>query len=457
MKSIRFYLIATILAAMTLLIFLSALHGYNKSTKEAKFLLDKQLIYMANVLSELPFETGGSRAHEKSIVIDTLTVGRAFQIWQDEKLVSRSGNAPDTPIARLTAGFQDSNFNQYRWRNYIHHNQDTNHWVIAAERTDIRNRLIDNLIIESALPVIIILPIASIIIWFLVGSGLKPIRQLTQQLQLKQANDLSPVFLNEPLKELQPLINSTNSLLARLKNSFEREKHFSADAAHELRTPISILKIHLYNLQADSPDNEKLQPLISAVERMGHLIEQILSLYRTTPDQYMANFKSIDLYHVLQDSIAQQYSMFEAKNQQIELFGETAVLQSDKFILETLLMNLLSNASKYTPENGNIEISIRTCNDDKSGNDYLELKIEDSGPGIPADKYHRIFDRFYRLHGDQHNSKIEGCGLGLSIVQHIVQLHNGTIKLSPSKFDSGLAVTIQLPLTNTERTVITNQ
>jgi len=448
MKSIRLYLIATILAAMTLLIFLSSLHGYNKSTIEAQNLFDKQLINMANILSSsVPQNNNITKqtAITNPVITpaDIETNNNAFQIWQQGQLIRRSHNAPDTLITSLIPGFRDSNFNHFRWRNYVHHIPSLDRWIITAERTDIRNRLIDNLIIESALPVIMTLPLAALIIWFLVGSGLKPILQLSSQLQHKQSNDLSPVTLTESLQELQPLINSTNSFLLRLKNAFDREKYFSADAAHELRTPISVLKVELHNLTTELPDNNNLASLILSVDRMEHLVEQILSLYRTTPDQYLTKFKPIDLYCVTQNCIAQQYSKFEARNQQIELLGAPAIIQSDSFVLETLLQNLLSNANKYTPENGKIKVSIKNEGDD------LRLRIEDSGPGIPSDKYHRIFDRFYRLNGDQNDSGIEGCGLGLSIVQHIVQLHKADIQLSHSKFSSGLAVTIRFPL-NTE-------
>ena len=443
MKSIRFYLIATILAAMTLLVFLSALHGYNKSTLAAKNLLDKQLIYTANILSSLPVSSNTNNDLEHYIIrSNTLTNSRAFQVWHNNHLISRSSNAPETPISTLETGFHTSNFNQYRWRTYTQLNSDTQHRVITAERTDIRNRLIDNLIIQSALPVIITLPVAAVFIWFLIGSGLQPVRRLSEQLQQKQAHDLSPVSLYKPVNEVQPLVYSVNNLLARLKSAFEREKHFSADAAHELRTPISILKIDLYNLQAEFPDNNKLQPLLTSVERMGHLVEQILTLYRTTPAQYLEKFEPIDLYQSAQDSVAQQYPYFDSKNQQIELLGSCSMISSDRFLLETLLQNLLSNASKYTPANGRIEISVTT---DKHG---AQLKIEDSGPGIPEDKYQRIFDRFYRLHGDQNNSSIEGCGLGLSIVKHIVELHHGEIHLSHSHFKSGLAVSIHFPVSH---------
>jgi len=444
MKSIRFYLIATILAAMTLLIFLSALHGYNKSSKEARILLDKQLVDMANVLSVLQVQP----SDHQTITINVITTNTAFQVWQDQQLLSRSSNAPELPMTRLKPGFSDSNFGQYRWRNYVSYNPASERWVITAERADIRNHLIDNFILESVLPILLMLPIAVLLIWLLVGSGLRPLRQLAEQLQQKQENDLSPVSLPDPLKELQPLVDSTNTLLARLENAFDRAKRFSADAAHELRTPISGLKINLYNQRIESPDDKYLALLTAGVNRMEHIVEQILTLYRTTPDQYMADFETLDLHAIVQDSIARQYLDFENKGQQIELTGGRAMMQCDQFTMETLLQNLLSNANKYTPEHGQIAVDVRPIDDS------IQLRVEDSGPGIPEDKYGRIFDRFYRLDGDQHDSDIEGCGLGLSIVQHIVELHHGTIQLSASKFSngladnqvSGLAITITFPV-----------
>ena len=423
---------------MTLLIFLSALHSYNKSTEEAKNLLDKQLVDMASVLAVLQIEPESGQ----SIVTNVKTTSTAFQIWHNQQLISRSNNAPEQLMTSLNVGFRDSNFGLYRWRNYVHYNASTERWVITADRTDIRNHLIDNFIFESVLPIILMLPIALLTIWFLVGSGLKPIRQLTKQLQQKQEHDLSPVALTEPPKELQPLVNSTNNLLRRLEGAFERTKRFSADAAHELRTPISGLKINLYNLQVESPDNHNIKLLTAGVSRMEHVVEQILSLYRTTPDHYTVNFELLDLHAIAQHSIAQQYSDFESKGQLIELSGNNTYLQCDKFTMETLLQNLLSNANKYTPKRGQIVISIAKTDDS------IELKIEDSGPGIPEDKYHRVFDRFYRMSNDQHDSETTGCGLGLSIVQHIIELHNGHIRLSHSKFTTGLAITIYFPLSS---------
>ena len=177
-----------------------------------------------------------------------------------------------------------------------------------------------------------------------------------------------------------------------------------------------------------------------SIERMVHIIEQLLDLYRTTPEQFMAHFTEIDLYNLAQQVISNQWSHIEAKNQQLELQGSPCLLTGDQFTLEILIKNLIDNANKYTPVGGSLFISV------SEHDGFAELCVEDSGTGIPEAFYQRVFERFYRVNGDQNNTMVIGCGLGLSIVQHIVELHGGKISLSPSRFSSGLKVTVSLPI-----------
>jgi len=441
MKSLRFYLITSVLSAMTLLIFLSGLQGYHKTVQATKFLLDQQLVDNAKMLSSL--QTSANNPYLNL----THNESTAFQIWHQNTLVARSPNAPNTPIIALASSIQDRNFNQHRWRCYAHYNAQNDYWVITASRLDLRNQLVDQIILQSVLPTMFILPTALIAIWLLVGHGLKPIQQLATQLQAKQAHDLEPIELEHTIQELKPLTRSTNALLLRLQNALEREKCFSADAAHELRTPISILKVYAHNLAKELPENnQNFHHLKQGIHRMEHLVEQILALYRTAPDQYSTQLQPLDVYAVAQCCIANQYVQFEAKAQNIELRGVSATLLGDDFSLTTLIENLLSNANKYTPEHGNIVILVH------KNSHHVSLRIEDDGPGIPAEFRQRIFDRFYRLDGDQHQSGATGCGLGLSIVQHIVSLHQGYIRLEQSQFKTGLAVVIEFPVSPEETT-----
>ncbi len=436
MISIRFYLVAAILACITLINFLSALHGYRSSMSAADRLFDQQLTEMARMLA---------LARQKRIergfpgVVDGDF--SAFQIWTDDGvIIARSPNVPLTAIAPLETGYHDRNFGGYRWRIFVHYDSSVREWTIIGERSDTRYGLAEKVILESILPTVLALPIVALMIWGIVGLGLKPLRKLTGQLRSKEADDLTPITMDAFPDELKPLLESTNGLLTRLEASFLREKRFAADAAHELRTPISALKVHLYNLEAEwTGQAAGLLPLKKGIDRMSHLVEQILALHRSTPDQFMAKFEDIELFELTRKVIASVYDQFDEKHQKIELNGEPAMLTGDRFALETLLQNLLANACKYSRQGGEINVTIDAVSS------WIQLQIEDSGPGIPKDRYQRVFERFYRLNGDQHDSGTLGCGLGLAIVKDIAQLHGASIKLAPSRFKSGLSVTLWFP------------
>ena len=437
MKSIRTFLAVVILATITLMVFLSELHGFRLNLAAAENLFDKQLVDTAHMLSA----TYSPMANNNSEIVQTEFFG--FQIWADDQLLLRSSKMPDELIANLEQGYQEHNFSHHRWRTYSYFDQLKNVWVLTAQRIDSRYTLAENIVIKSILPALIILPLGGFLIWSIVGYGVSPLKKLSDQLGNKQADDLSPVPLDKQPIELTQVVKSTNDLLSRLKASFQREKHFASEAAHELRTPISVLKVHLHNLEEKFPaDDHNFQEVLSATDRMRYLIEQILILNRTSPEQFITKFTSIDLYKLAQDVIAKGYSQFEKKGLKMELVGEHCMIEGEQFALETLLQNLLANACKYTPDEGFIRVTVRP-----EGNS-VKLEIEDSGPGVSEDQYDRLFDRFYRVDGDRHASGITGSGLGLAIVKHIADLHKATIKLAKSSFDNGLSVAVMFPLQN---------
>jgi two-component system sensor histidine kinase QseC len=234
-----------------------------------------------------------------------------------------------------------------------------------------------------------------------------------------------------------------NQLFERLNAAFSREKRFASDAAHELRTPLSVLKINAHNLALELSDNGtsnvNMQYLQQGIERMSHVVEQILLLNRTNPEQYQGKFQSVDSTSLCQTVIGSLFPQIEAKKQEIELVGQGANIQGDEFSLGILLQNLISNASKYSPEGSLIRVVLN------KSNNQVVITVEDSGPGIEESEYQRVFERFYRIGGDRHASGAPGCGLGLAISKHIADLHNASLKLSRSKQLSGLSVELLLP------------
>jgi two-component system, OmpR family, sensor histidine kinase QseC len=433
--SIRRFLVIVLLATITLVNFLAALHGYRTSMAEAERLFDRQLDDIASVLS----------ASAESLAMDRDIRGNAgsiaFQVWHSDELAEVSPASSPELLAPLEPGYHDVNFSGYRWRAFVRYEQGASRWLIVAQRLDVRFQLAESIIIESVLPILLGLPLEGLLIWFIVGRGLRPLRQLATEMAGKRSDDLSSLSQTERPKELDVLTDSINALLRRLDAAFDREKRFAADAAHELRTPLSVLKVQLHNLLRDSTaDDAQLRSLQMAVDRMGHSVEQVLMLYRMTPDQFAAKFVQLDLAGVARQAIAELYPQIEAQGQQIELIGEQAFMPGDVFAVHTLLINLLDNASKYSGKGGEIRVHVSRAAD------QVILKVEDSGPGIPAIERERVFERFYRVGGDRHKSGITGSGIGLAIVRHIAEMHHAVIELAESGFGSGLSVIVMFPI-----------
>lgn len=447
MASIRLFLTFTLIAIIVLVSFLSSLRGYRESMAEAETLFDMQLQEHAKLLSLVSPSTNTSGAaklleelvlpQQNNLELSTESL-IAYQVFNDRgELIMRSVMAPSSAMSPLEVGYSDRNFNGYRWRVLVIHNPDEQRWVMAAQRLDVRYELAESVILEAVIPTVFSIPLAAILIWFIVGYGLRPIKQLAQAVRTREVSDLSAVRLDNVPRELTPLTLSTNDLLRRLQSSFNREKRFAADAAHELRTPISILKVQIHNLLEElAAPSSTLQELQQSIDAMGHLVEQILVLNRTAPDQYMVQFVPIDLYGLAQEVISNEYEPILEREQQFDLEGGSVTIRGDATALRSLISNLIANASKYSPAHARIRMRIA------QRGTRVTLMVEDSGPGIPEGYRERVFDRFYRLDGDRHASGVSGSGLGLAIVKHIVEMHGADIVLSSSKELGGLCVSI---------------
>lgn len=438
MNSIRVFLVVVILAVITLFYFIAALRGYDSSMLEADRLFDKQLLDTARLIANIHTEqTARNIGSDASL---------AFQVWHDERRIAASRNAPKEAIGPFEYGFNYSNFSGYRWRTAAYLDPASGNWILVADRTDLRSALAENVILESLFPALLGLPVVGVLIWLIVTGGLRPLRALARELAGKQADDLSPLAIDRPRKELEQIVASCNGLLQRLETSLLRERQFASDAAHELRTPIAALKLEVYNLAQDpGTDAQLAAELERTVDRLSHIVEQILALSRSSTDQYHASFEPIDLSAVVREVLAEKYEFFERKGQKIEFEGEPCPMIGDHFALRTLLQNLLSNANKYTPVNGQVLISVR-----RQGADAA-LVVEDSGVGIPAVERDTIFERFYRIGRDRHPSGEPGCGLGLAIVRRLVELHRGQIRVTRSRFDCGTAFEVTLPVGDEKR------
>lgn len=434
MTSVRRYLISVLIAVLVLTSFLAALQSYRLSADRAAELFDQDLeLVAAAILNQYQMQAPQSGQ------------GLAIQLVQQGKVTYASEQAPRERL-KAPEGFSEQNFSGKRWRVYLQHSEN-NSQVMVAQPLQQRLQLADEVITASIYPVVLSLPFQALLIWLVVSRALRPLHEFSTQLTSRKANELTPVTLTQVPAELKPVLSSTNSLFERLSGAFAREKRFASDVAHELRTPLSVLEITLFNAlthwkqQGMSDKDENMVALQKGVERMRHLIEQIMLLNRTHPDNFQAKTKLLDWAALCRDVVADWYSQLEQKRQQISIEGEEHLeVKADEFALRLLVSNLLGNAIKYTPMHGQIMLTLIHTQD------AAVLEVADSGPGIAPEEYQQVFNRFYRVGGDRHHSGAPGSGLGLAIVKDIVMLHNGKISLGKSDFDSGLKVRVELPL-----------
>lgn len=486
--SIRRYLVLILFSLLTLITFIAAIQGYKQSMSQAEKQFDRQLLDLAHVLLTIN-TTVTTSTHETLSIIQKSTF--AFQVWKDQQLIIKSNNAPDHHIknnnngtnnnnnVNITTEFFEVNFLQKRWRalslTKIHQLSNLN--IIVAQPLKAQFELTQTLILAAVTPMIVAVVVLSILIFIIVTQGLKPLHQLTQELSNRKSNDFSPLKINVHNNELANIVATLNQLFSRLNAAFQRERYFASDAAHELKTPLSVLKIDTHNLIQElvkqSKNFEKqpltsntienfssIQALKSSVDRMGHVIDQLLNLNRTSPSQMISSSSRFNLNVLLKQVISELYNDIVKKNQTISLESEEVFITAHQLSIHLLAVNLISNANKYTPTGGEIKVSVKQiqCKHPESKSIKPQSKvsetvliIEDSGPGINSDEFERVFDRFYRVGGDQHNSMIMGCGLGLAIVKHIADLHGAEIRLSRSEQLKGLKVVVIFPANHIEK------
>lgn len=445
MRSIRVFLTLTLLSVAALLNFAAALRGYHRGMVEAESLFNQRMQQHLDLLNySLPDLLARGDIQAGRVLAPALALASdnhlEFQwLQRDGRLIARSDGMPESAAAPLEPGFGFVNFAGYRWHALVAPSADAQTWFVLAERDDQRWRMAESIILPAVYPMLLAIPLLGGMIWWLLGIGLRPVAKLARDLELREATDLRALPAADLPSELRQLAASANSLLRRLEASFARERRFSADAAHELRTPLAALRIQCDNLAAASGAEPAVAKLQAGIDRLGHLVEQILILNRVAPDQYMGRFEPIALCATLRRVISEQSQAIEARSIEIELLGDQAVVHGDAFALDSMLHNLLANAVKYTAPGGRIRVQAAATSEG------VVLDVIDSGVGIAPELRERVFDRFYRVSGDRNDTGAAGCGLGLSIVKQVADLHGARIELRDSVFAQGLWVRVVFP------------
>ncbi|NOZ54359.1 MAG: hypothetical protein GXP08_14715 [Gammaproteobacteria bacterium] len=394
--------------------------------------LHEEMFFSGNAI--IPLKTIDMQVHpyEKKLV---------YQVWLDQdQLVLVSSNSPLAALATVDNGYSIIQLNNQQWRVFSLSDQTTNLTVHVGELHGGRQALTDHIAKRALVLILIAFTIAAGLTWLGIGRALNPLNKLADQVAARHPFDLTSIHNPDAPKETKPLIDSINKLLQRLDTAFYNERCFTANAAHELRTPLAGIAVHndIALLAASQRSRRKaLLQIKKGINLMSRLVQQLLTLARLDQDSVAINLTPVSLRRLTASIIEEQSNFAKTQDTCIRLEQEDVTVLGIESALAVMIRNLLDNAIRYSPPNGLINIAI------SSQTEHLVFRITDNGPGIPLQERLHVFQRFYRL--KNHNSS--GSGLGLSIVQRCIDLHRAEILLSTSRL-GGLALEIRFPKTD---------
>ncbi|MEY4591288.1 MAG: hypothetical protein RIR18_183 [Pseudomonadota bacterium] len=434
--SLRRRLLALLIGGVSVAWLVTLAFSYVDAHHEVDELFDAQLAQTAQALLVLvghevddDVEDMGSGAHKYQRSLH-------FQIWRaDGQLFLRSNNAPLEPLTS-SDGFSETRQADGHWRYFSQWNAEKTLQVQVSENHTIRDELIGHIAWRLLLPALFGLPLMGLWVWVATHRGLSSLDGIARQIASREPQQLQAVTPATAPEEIRPMLEALNGLFQRVDEALEAERRFTADAAHELRTPLAALQAQLQVALRARDDTERdtsLGQLQLGLVRAGHLVDQMLLLARLEPESGVPNPVWVGLSEIAESVCAELGIQILARNLEFDLQGDPVVqVFGQPDWLRVLIRNLVDNAVRYSPEGGKLNVVV------EANADGVCLRVSDSGPGIPPDQREAVLKRFYRLH----QGKQPGSGLGLAIVQRITELHRAKLLLDDSP-DGGLTVSVR--------------
>jgi two-component system, OmpR family, sensor kinase len=430
-KSLR----GRLFVGMTAIIILTGAIGgflaYSWAYEEAIEVQDSVLIQLASLAA-----TGNFSTSKPLQGVDEDT-----EVWIVELGATPRGSADDRRLFTLRDGLQMAARNGQPVRALLHTRADGSRFAVM-QPTSIRDETARGMAVRTLFPFAVLIPCLMIVTALLIAHSMRPMVRLAEDLDARRADELTALPLAGTPSELHPFITSINGLLLRMRLLMDQQRRFVADAAHELRTPITALSLQAENLDSvDLPEaaRARLAVLKQGMGRTKHLLEQLLALARQEASPGYAELPLMALDGALKEVVSDLLP--QALDRGIDLgfeLVEPVTIRSQPVMIATMVRNLLDNALRCTPSGGRVDIGVYRAGD------AAVLQVEDTGPGIAPGDLERMFEPFFR--GSQPQG--DGSGLGLSIVKRVVERLGGTIALeniAPSG-STGLRVTVHLPL-----------
>jgi two-component system sensor histidine kinase QseC len=443
--SLQARLVALMLAAVSLFGLLAGYESYKNALHEVDEIFDAQLAQLGQTLLAVAIHADDDETESTGPIAHKYQRALAFQVWSTEhdqpRLLLHSGkSAAALPDTLPEEGFSHGEWQGERWRYYRQSDPRRELEVVVGQNDLARNDLARGVAWHNLQPFLFGIPLLAFAALLAISFGLRPLRKLAQELNLRSPERLDPIHLDDTPKEIQPVLDALGQLLTRVAGTLENERRFTSDAAHELRTPLAALRAQVQAAMLTDEPAERLESLhkaLQGMDRMGHLVGQLLTLARLDELSASTHLEPVDLATVTRECCAELGPDALAKKIELELNGEyTAPISGSPDLLRVLVRNLLDNAIRYTSEGGHVVVSIQALE-----NSAHRLDVCDSGPGVPDEQLAQLGQRFSRFSP----TLAEGVGLGLSIVLRIAEIHRARIAFSRATKAGGLRVHAEFP------------
>ncbi len=442
----QFRLSAWLCATIAVIAVAAGIVSFLSAFQQALELQDDQLRQMAALFDgqRLPVPSAASGVNQ----LDGDPDSRVVVQWLRPANAKSSGPAgvlADLP-ANLPDGLHTTRLGATTWRVFVK-TVAPGARVAVGQRTEVRDEIAQDSAQYTLSLFLILIPVLLVVVGILIRNMFRPLKAAALDLDRRSEQDLHEVADANLPSELRPFVLAINRLLARVGQSVAAQRRFVADAAHELRSPLTALSLQAEQLDAadlPAPARERLASLRLGIRRARSLLDQLLTLARVQ-DVPHENIQTVSLQQVFRQVLEDLMPLANAKNIDVGVVGhQDARVMAPQSDLQTLVKNLVDNAIRYTPRDGQVNLSA------ESDEHSVILQVVDAGPGIALEERERVFDAFYRVLGQDE----AGSGLGLSIVRNIADRLNAKISLAyanePAR--SGLRVTVMFPRTGDSTT-----
>jgi two-component system OmpR family sensor kinase/two-component system sensor histidine kinase QseC len=428
LTSLRARLLLAVLGLLAAAVVVVGSVTYRNVRAEAEALFDYQLRQMA-----LSLRNQGEVAPAQASALVDEQLDFVVQVWTADGRGLYASRTHSAVPQRAQLGFADVTVAGQVWRSFSV--AMPSRVIQVSQPLAIRRKLAADAAWAAVLPLLLIAPFMAAAAWWLTALALRPLQRVAEGVRQRDEQSLQPLPATGLPDEVAPLVSALNALLQRLGQSLDTQRAFVADAAHELRSPLTALKLQLQMLRRAGSEPERAaaaESLAAGIDRAARLVEQLLTLARTEPGAEVST-QRLDLSELVRAAVADTVPLALARGTKLELHADTPVpIDGDRAALSALVRNLADNAVRYSPPGARVELRVAQADG------IPMLQVDDAGPGIPIAERERVFDRFYRrAPGDE-----PGTGLGLAIVRSVAQRHGATLALDDSPL-GGLRVTLR--------------